>query len=103
MDKDQYYLDEVYAKGLNREDTIEKQIRKTVDAYSEGEWDKFEYSIKALIALLPTQIRIKFKPLQHDTTKEGIEDHYKQFIKIQETLEQETNMIFKKRYIKTYQ
>ena len=47
-------------------------------------------------------MRTKYPPLEHDTSAIGIEKHYKQFTDIQESLEMDTNMIFKKKFIKTY-
>jgi len=97
------YDEETYTKGLSREETIEKQIRICIYNYSLANWDNFEYSLKALIALLPLEIRKRFPPLKHNTTAEGVENHYTQFVKIQETLETDTNMVFKKKFIKTYE
>jgi len=98
-----YYEEETYSKGLNREETIERQIRIVTFYYSKGLWDNFEYSVKALFSLLPGIIRNKFTMPNHDITTEGIEKHYTLFIDMQRVLEEDTNMIFKKKFIKTYQ
>ena len=98
-----YYEEEVFSAGLSREDTIERQVRIVSDNYSKGEWDKFEYSLKMLISLLPSQLRNRYTVPQHKTDLEGIEKHYQLFIRIQEDLETDTNMIFKKKFIKTYE
>lgn len=97
---DSFYSEETYSKGLSREDTLERQIRIITYFYSRGLWNEFEYSLKALIPLLPKLVRDQFKPLLHDTNK--VEDHYQQFMDIQEKLEADTNMIWKKKFIKTY-
>lgn len=97
------YQEETYSKGLSREDTIERQVRMTAFYYSSLKWDEFEYSLKALIGLLPKQIQNKISVLSHDISGVGIEKHYKQFVEIQNVLESDTNMIFKKRFIKTYE
>ena len=97
------YEEEVYSKGLSREDTIERQVRICTFNYSKGLWDEFEYSVHMLIALLPSELRKKIKILPIDsTTRQKIGEFYEQFINIQETLELDTNMIFKKKFIKTY-
>ena len=98
-----YYEEETYSKALNREDTLERQMRMVTFFYSRGLWDEFEYSIKALISLLPKIVRTAFTPLEHNTSREGVEAHYNQFTDIQEKLESDTNMIFKKRFIKTFE
>ena len=101
---DGYYEEETYTKGLSREDTIERQVRICAFNYSKGLFKEFEYSNRMLIALLPKQVRNNFSILPIDTTTdEAIEKHYQQFISIQETLEDDTNMIFKKKFIKTYE
>ena len=95
--------EETYSKGLSREDTLEKQIRLITYNYSKGLWDEFEYSLKALIPLLPKAIRKEFMPLDHDVSDGGIEKHYQQHTAIQALLESDTNMIWKKKFIKTYE
>lgn len=106
MNKDDqpYYDEETYIKPLSREDTLESQIRLIIYNYSKGLWNEFEYSLKILIVLLPKGVREQFEPLEHDiATAEGIEKHYQQFLEIQEKIESDTNMIWKKRFIKTYE
>lgn len=98
-----YYSEETYSKGLSREDTIEQQVRLIASFYSNSRWDEFEYGLKILIALLPQLIREKIRILSHDTTHIGVEKHYQQFLDIQKIIETDTNMIFKKRFIKTYE
>ena len=98
-----YYEEETWTKGLTREQTLEKQIQQIAYNYSMALWDNFEYSLKALHPLLPKQVRAKFKPLKHDISPEGREDHFKQFIEIQAFIEEETNLIWKKKFIKTYE
>jgi len=97
------YEEETYSKGLSREDTLERQIRRITDYYSREEWDYFEYGIKILITLLPADVRCQFTPLDHNTSPPGIEKHYQQFTSIQEKLESDTNMIWKKKFIKTFE
>ncbi|MBD3195205.1 MAG: hypothetical protein GF317_09130 [Candidatus Lokiarchaeota archaeon] len=97
---DAFYSEETYSKGLSREDTLEKQIRIITYFYSRGLWDEFEYSLKALLPLLPRVVREQFQALPHDINK--VEDHYNQFMDIQKLLESDTNMIWKKKFIKTY-
>lgn len=99
-----YYEEETYSKGLSREDTIENQVRICAFQYSKGQWMLFEYSLHMLIALLPKEIRDKFKliPVNIDSNEEIIK-HYQQFVDIQEELEVNTTMIFKKKSIKSYQ
>jgi len=97
---DSFYQEETYSHGLSREDTLEKQIRECTYFYSKGMWDEFEYSLKALIPLLPKVVRDQFPPLPHDINL--IEDHYQQFMDINTKLEEDTNMIWKKKFIKTY-
>lgn len=99
---DTFYSEETYSKGLSREDTLEFQIRIIIKFYSTGQWDEFEYSIKALLPLLPSVIRNQFKPLKHNVTPTGVEEHYNQFLMIQDKLERDTNMIWKRKFIKTY-
>lgn len=101
--EDVFYDEETYSKGLSREETLEKQIRLIAYNYSKGMWDDFEYSLKALLPLLPKLIRERFDPLEHDTSSGGIERHYKQFGDIQAMLESETSMIWKKKFIRTYE
>jgi len=98
-----YYSEETYSKGLSREDTLEFQIRIIVKYYSSGMWNEFEYSLKALYPLLPSLIRERVKPLKHNITPVGVEEHYQWFLNIQEMLENDTNMIWKKKFIKTYE
>jgi len=98
-----YYSEETYSKGLSREDTLEFQIRTIIKFYSMGMWNEFEYSLKALYPLLPSLIRERFKPLKHNITPKGVEEHYNQFLDIQDMLESDTNMIWKKKFIKTYE
>ena len=100
---DGVYEEETYSKGLNREETIERQIRIITFYYSKGLWDNFEYSVKALFSLLPTTIRERFAIPEHDITTEGRDKHFKLFIEIQRSLEEDTNMIFKRKFIKTYE
>lgn len=97
-----YYEEETYSKGLSREDTLEYHIRNIASNYSYQKWDEFEYGIKILIPLLPKDVRIQFKPLDHDITPSGVERHYQLFNDIQSKIEADTNMIWKKRFIKTY-
>jgi len=106
MKEDQfpYYEEEVYSKGLSREDTIEKQVRICAYYYSKGLWVNFEYGLHILIALLPKEVRKQFTPIQIEAKSfEIINKHYEQFVNIQEALESDTNMIFKKKYIKTFE
>lgn len=98
-----YYSEETYSKGLSREDTLEKQFRLIAFHYSKGLWDEFEYSLKIIIPFLPKEIRGQFTPLKHDTSDSGLEKHYQQFLDIQDKIESDTNMIWKKRFIKTYE
>jgi len=98
-----YYEEETYSKGLSREDTIERQVRIVSDNYSKGRWDEFEYSLKILIALLPSELRNRYTVPLHRTDQKSIEEHYQLFTRIQQDLEHDTNMIFKKRFIKTYE
>jgi len=99
-----FYEEEVYSKGLSREDTIERQVRICTYFYSKGLWSNFEYGLHMLIALLPKDVRTCFKPIQIDVKSfDIINQHYKQFVQIQEALEVDTNMIFKKKFIKTYE
>ena len=98
-----YYEDEVFTKTLTREDTLEKQIQFITYSYSKGFWRDFEYGIKALILLLPKQVRAQFNPLKYDPSEIGIEQHYQQFSDIQTKIEDDTNMIWKKKFIKTYE
>lgn len=97
------YDEETYSKGLSREDTLEGQIRTCIAFYSRQEWHNFEFSLKALLLLLPYEIRKQFTPLQHDVSIYGVEKHYIQFLKIQNKLEKDTNMVWKKRFVKTYE
>jgi len=105
MNKDDlpYYDEETYSKGLSREDTLEKQIRLIAYHYSKGLWDEFEYSLRILLPMLPKDVRTQFTPLKHDISANGVEIHYNQFQEIQEKIESDTNMIWKKRFIKTYE
>lgn len=103
MKEDAFYSEETYSKGLSREDTLEGHIRLIKDAYTRMLWHEFEYGVKVLLTLLPTGIRNDFSPLQHDVSTEGVERHYQQFLKIQKSLEDDTNMIWKKKFIKTYE
>lgn len=98
-----YYEEETWSKGLSREDTLEKQIRFISYFYSKGLWNEFQYSLKILIPLLPKLIRDRFTPLPHAKSEEDIEQHYQQFLGIQTTLESDTNMIWRKKFIKTYE
>lgn len=102
IQEDSFYNEETYSKGLSREDTLERQIRIITYFYSKGMKDEFEYSLKALIPLLPKVVREQFEPLEHDISYEGMEQHYNQFTKINSCLESDTNMIWKKKFIKTY-
>ena len=97
-----FYEEETWTKGLSREDTLEKLFRIAAYHYSKGEWDYFEYTIKILITFLPSIIRKQFKPLVHDTSEPGLEQHYEQFLNIHTKIEDDTNMIWKKRWITTY-
>jgi len=96
------YDEEVWSKGLSREDTLEQQIRVISKFYSIGDWNEFQYGLKILIPLLPSELRKRFVPLPHAIEEADIEDHYKQFWDIQTALEDDTNMIWKKKFIKTY-
>jgi hypothetical protein len=98
-----YFEEEVYSKGLSREDTIESHIRRAIYFYSKGLWDEFEYSVKILITILPSALKEQMKELDHNTSSKGVQEHYNQFKEIQRCLEDETNMIFKKKFIKTYE
>jgi len=98
-----YYGEEVYIKPLSREDTLEKQIGFIAHSYSRGIWNDFEHGLKALFTLLPKGVREQFTPLEFDPSDEGIEKHYQQFLEIQDKIESDTNMIWKKRFIKTYE
>jgi len=98
-----HYNEETYSKGLSREDTLEKQIRMVVYYYSKGMWNEFEYSLKALIPILPSMIREQFPPLTRDITPSGVEKHYQQFCNINSKLESDTNMVWKKKFIKTFE
>ena len=68
-----YYEEETFSGGLSREDTIEKQVRTC------------------------------FKRIEFNVDERTVDKYYNQFIKIQETLEMNTNMVFKKKFIKTYE
>lgn len=97
-----YYNEETYSKGLSREDTLESQIRAIAFFYSRMMWSEFEYAIKILLTMLPKEVRVQFKPLEIDTTPAGVEKHYQFFKNMQEKIEADTNMIWKKKFIKTY-
>ena len=98
-----YYEEEVFSKGLSRENTIEKQVGIATYFYSKGLWDEFEYSVKAMLPLLPEQIRERITLPEHNTTLKGVEAYFNSFIKMQSELENNTNMIFKKKFVKTYE
>lgn len=98
-----YYSEETWSQGLSREDTLEKQVRSISFFYSKGMWNEFQYSLKILIPLLPKLIRDRFNPLPHATEESDIDEHYKQFWDIQNVLESDTNMIWKKKFVKTYE
>jgi len=98
-----YYDEETYSKGLSREDTLEAQIRFIVRAYSKGMWGDFERGVKVLHLLLPNEVRKKFSTMDEDLSPEGVQEHYKLFEKIQNTIETETNMIWKRKFIKTFE
>ena len=101
---DSYYDEETYSKGLSREDTIEKQVRLVAYHYSKGMWTQFEYSLHMLIALLPRDVRTRFKPIYIDAKSfDVISKHFEQFVDIQLALEEDTNMIFKRKFIKTFE
>lgn len=105
-EKQPFYEEETWSKGLSRENTLEKQTQIITYNYSKGQWDDFEYSVKALIPLLPKTVRERFKPLEHDISQGkdgGIEKHYQQFTDIQSFLEENTNMMWKKKFVKTYE
>ena len=97
------YDEETWSKGLSREDTLERQVRIISTFYSNGHWNEFQYSLKILIPLLPSLLRKRFKPLPHATDENDIDVHYEQFWAIQRALEDDTNMIWKKKFIKTYE
>lgn len=97
------YEEETYSKGLNREDTLEHQIRIITNNYNNGKLAEFEWSIKALLPLLPKKIRVQFTPLPHDTSEECVEQHYQMFLNIQIKLEDDTNMVWNKKFIKTFE
>lgn len=98
-----YYQEEVFSKGLTRENTIEKQIQIALYFYSRGFWHEFEYSVKGLISILPNDLRDKIIIPNHNITSDGVEVFYKIFTSIQKMLEKDTNMIYKKKFIKTYE
>ena len=98
-----FYEEETWSKGLSREQTLEKQTQLIAYNYSKGFWNEFEYSLKALIPLLPKQVRDEFPPLEHDITTEGVARHYKQFTDLQSYIEENTNMMYKKKFVKTYE
>lgn len=97
-----FYEEETYTKGLSREETIERQVRIASFFYSKGIWHEFEYSVKMLVALLPRALRDTFSIPDHNTKNEGIECYYNLFVNIQTKLEEDTNLIFKKKFIKTF-
>jgi hypothetical protein len=98
-----YYDEEVYSKGLTREQTIESHTNRILYFYSKGSWDDFEYAIKIMIPILPTIIKNKIEIPEHNTSNQGVQQHYDLFNEIQNSLENETNMIYKKKFIKTYE
>lgn len=100
---DSSYEEEVYRKPLSREETLERQTGLITFYYSKGDWDSFEYAIKAMFPLLPKDIRDQLPSLDHNITRKGVEDHYQQFITIQELLESDTTMLWNKRFIKTFE
>lgn len=97
-----YYDEEVYHKPLTRENTLENQIWNITKAYTKGDWREFEYGVNALIPLLPKLVRDQFTPNEYDFSTIGIEKFYQLFTRIQVVLESDTNMIWKKKFIKTY-
>lgn len=97
------YNEETWTKGLSREDTLEGQIRSISKFYSNGKWQEFQYSLKILIPLLPSKLRDRFKPLPHAKEESEIEKHYQQFSEIQKAIEEDTNLIWHKKFIKTYE
>lgn len=98
-----YYDEETWSKGLSREETLERQIRLIAFYYSKGMWNEFQYSLKILLPLLPAGVREMFEPETHATDEKGIEIHYKQFTDINVLLESDTNLIWKKKFVKTYE
>jgi hypothetical protein len=98
-----YFEEETYSKGLSREDTLEKQFRIIMYHYSKGLWHEFEYSLKIILPFLPKVVRTQFKPLKHDVSIEGIEQHYEQLLKMCEKIESDTNMIWKMKKITTFE
>ncbi len=99
------YSEEVYSKGLDREDTLEGQIRSIINYYSRMEWHNFEYSLKALYPLLPVKLVEEYGlvPLKHDVSVTGVENHYQEFVRLQTLIETKTNMTWKKRFVKTFE
>lgn len=98
-----YYEEETWSKGLSREETLERQIRLIAFYYSKGMWNEFQYSLKILLPLLPAGVRELFTPEEHATDEKDIEKHYQQFTDIQVLLESDTNLIWKKKFVKTYE
>lgn len=98
-----YYEEETYSKGLNREDTIEGQIRTILFFYTRQQWPEFIHGVQIFYAVLPKAIRESIEPVDFSVTSDGVKTCYKKFIEIQNVLETDTNMIFKKKFIKTYE
>jgi len=100
--EDGAYFEETYRKKLSREETLEGQIRQISYFYSRGMFKEFEYALRMLIALLPTDVKKEFPYLKLDYSNEGVEKHFQQFIDIQDYLENNTNMIWNKKFVKTF-
>lgn len=103
-----YSIREKYTKGLNYEASLIEQLNRISFFHSNGDWDKFEYSVDALSYMIPKDIRdkvLKYKldnNIKHNTNIEGRNDYIKLWEHINQLLE-EANLIFSSSYIKTYE
>lgn len=103
-----YTKQERYTKGLNYETVLLEQFNRIAYFRSNKDLDNYQYSIDVLIFLLPNDLRstaLNYKKthnIKHDITTAGLAIWDELLIVVNELLEN-SNMIFKTRYTKTYE
>lgn len=103
-----YTIRDRYQKSIDYEQILFNQMNRIAQFRSNKDVDHYEFSIDTLIFMLPRELRErvmmykKDEGIVYNTTKEGIV-RYDDLWRFVNNVLEESNLIFRTSYIKTYE
>jgi len=103
-----YTVRDKYQKSIDYEQILFNQMNRIAQFRSNKDVDHYEFSIDTLIFMLPHELREKVLEYKHNnnidynTTKEGV-IRYDDLWRFVNSVLEESNLIFRTSYIKTYE